>query len=101
MLKLKLDRKKIDFEYEFADGTKETFSYLDPTTAQLECIVGAEGVKQGMQAIKTVMHGCLKSGGEGAVDKLVEEQTSSGNIYDFKSMLDVELGKLKKSAKKG
>jgi len=50
-----------------------------------------------MEFAKETLVECLKSETEGAVEKLIAEQTRNGNIYEFRAALDEELGKLKKS----
>jgi len=96
--KLKLNRKKIVFEYEFADGTTEKLSYFEPTTDQIDRFVAEEEMTSRLMIAKETLQECLASEKEGVTSKVIDEQMHHGNIYDFKAALDEELGKLKKIA---
>ena len=94
--KYKLNRKSIEFEYEFADGTSATFEYLEPTTEQIEESFNADGLKAKVEHAKEVLIENLKSDDISHVDKLINEQTKYGNLYELKVSLDEELGNVKK-----
>ena len=96
MKKIKLNRKKINFEVEFPDGAKFEYEYFEPTTKQIDKGVDIDGVKERLAYAKETLSECLRSKADGAVEKLIEYQNENGNIYDFKGQLDEELGKLSK-----
>jgi len=94
MLKMKKTRKKIEFEYEFEDGAKENFVYTQPNTAQIKEALSIEDddIKAQIDFTIKILKECIEGDD---VDKLIQEQEQS-NIFDFKEILDVELGKQKK-----
>ena len=95
MKKFKAKRLSFNFEYEFLDGTVETVEYLEPNTKQIDKSLSLEDdVQERLSFTKEVLKECLKADDE-IVSKIIKEQTSASNIYDFKSQLDSELGKLK------
>jgi len=98
MKTFKAVRKHIEFTYEFMDGTSAKVKYLEPTTQQIDESIDIEDAKERLSFLKNTLTQCLRSDTDGAVDKIVAEQTTDGNIYEFKSVLDEELGKLKKNA---
>lgn len=94
-LALKAKRRKLEFGYEFEDGTAATFEYLAPTTAQIDRLVTPQSQAEALKAGKDVLIECLV-GDSDDVQKLIHEQMESANIYEFRETLDIELGKLKK-----
>lgn len=93
-LKLKKHRASIKFEYEFEDGTVEELEYFGTTSNQIERAVSIKEDDVKGQLDFTVS--LLKENIKGVnVEKLIEEQRDT-NIFDFKEILDIELGKLKK-----
>ena len=98
MKKFKASRKGFKFEYEFADGTVEKVEYLEPTTKQIDDGVALDDdVSERLTFTKEVLRACLKADDD-VVSRIIDEQINNANIYEFKTQLDEELGKLKKSA---
>jgi len=98
MKKIKLQRKSAKFEIEFPDGAKYEYEYFEPTTKQIDKGLDIDDTKGRLSYAKETLKESLKSKTDGAVDKLIEYQLDNGNIYEFKSELDEELGKLHKKA---
>lgn len=98
MKKIKLNRKKIKFEYELIAGTTVKLEYMEPTTEQIDASFEADDTKEKLEYTKNVLSQCLASETAGDVEKVISEQTLHGNLYTFKMELDIELGKLKKPA---
>ena len=94
MKKFKKHRDSIEFEYEFEDGEVGIFTYFATTTNQMEKVFQVKDDDSKGQLDFTVQ--LLRENIRGErVDDLIAE-TKEGNIFDFKSALDEELGKLKK-----
>lgn len=94
-LQLKAKRRRFEFGYEFEDGTVATFEYLAPTTSQIDRLITPQSQTEALKAGRDVLVECLV-GDADEVEKLIQEQTESTNIYEFRETLDIELGKLKK-----
>lgn len=96
-MKLKATRIKIEFDYEFLDGEKATFEYLSPTSKMIDkaLTIKADDVTAQLDYTKATLKECLR-GDEEAIDKMIDEQENESNIYEFKGLLDEELGKQKK-----
>lgn len=96
-MRLKVNRKKITFEYEFKNGEVVKIEYLEPTTQMIDSSTEIEpgDTKAQLSHVKEILKDCLK-GDEGKIEALIDEQTSEANIYEFKAVLDEELGKLRK-----
>ena len=93
-MRFKKHRAKVEFEYEFEDGSVETFTYLSTTTNQIEKSFGIkdDDVKGQFEFSMNILKENIV--GNRADDLIVE--IKEGNIFDFKSALDDELGKQKK-----
>ena len=94
MKKFKLNRKSVVFEYEFENGETVELKYMEPTTEQIDGSF-KDNVEEKLSYTKEVLRECL-SGDEKDIKRVIKEQIKYGNIYEFKSQLDEELGKLKK-----
>lgn len=93
MKKFKNQRKNFKFEYEFEDGKEAVFTYYESTTKHIDKSLKLEGVVEQLNFTKETLKECLKSEEDGAVEKLIKEQTENGNIYNFSKTLSEELGK--------
>ena len=74
-------RKSIEFEYEFKDGTKESFEYKEASSKEAVSLIKAmESGKNALSMELTVeiFRGNLSGGN---VDKLVDEAYNEGNIF--------------------
>ena len=93
-MKLKQNRNSVKFEYEFLDGSVENVIYKAPTTKHLRSALKISNQDINAQldfTIKTLQE-CLE--GE-RIEEIIAEQEEA-NIFDFKELLDAELGKQKK-----
>lgn len=93
-MKLKQNRNSVKFDYEFLDGSVEKVIYKAPTTKQLRVALQISDSDINAQldfTIKTLQE-CLECE---RVEEIIAEQEEA-NIFDFKELLDIELGKQKK-----
>lgn len=94
MLKLKKDRRFIDFEYEFEDGETKNYKYFEITTKQMKDAFNISDDDRKAQIDYTI--DVLTHSIEGEdVEKMIKEQEES-NIFDFRDTLEGALGKQKK-----
>jgi hypothetical protein len=93
--------KTIDFDYEFANGSRATFTYRSPNTSEL--IAAAErgdiGTAEALNIVKTQFEERLTSRSESAVKELIAEGMESGNLFDLMRELELLLEE-SKAAKK-
>ena len=94
MKKFKKHRDSVEFEYEFEDGTIGIFTYFATTTNQMEKVFEVKDDDSKGQLDFTVQLLRENIRGETVGDLITE--TKEGNIFDFKSALDEEVGKHKK-----
>lgn len=92
--KFKKHRDSMEFEYEFEDGAIGIFTYFATTTNQMEKVFEFKDDDSKGQLNFTIQ--LLKENirGERVEDLIIE--IKEGNIFDFKSALDEEVGKHKK-----
>ncbi len=101
-MKLKANRKKIQFEYEFIDGATAQFEYLEPTTKMIDKASNIDigDIKRQQEVIRESLNESIKVvKDDDEIDykeKLFEELEEHSNIYEFKASLDESLGKLRK-----
>jgi len=93
-MKLKQNRNSIKFDYEFLDGSIEKVVYKAPTTKQLRTAlqISEKDINAQLDFTVNTLKECLESE---RVNEIIAEQEEA-NIFDFKELLDLELGKQKK-----
>lgn len=93
-LNAKNTRLSITFEYEFEDGSQTKLTYFAPTTRMIDKSLEIDEMdyKEQLKDAKNILINCLD--GERKED-FISELEVSGNIYQAKKQLDVELGKLR------
>lgn len=100
-IKIKVVRRSLKFEYEFEDETVVEVAYLAPTTKQINGSLSikvndGKGALESFEYTKKILLECLIAD-DGIAEKIIDEQSSNANIYEFRATLDEELGKLKKN----
>lgn len=95
-MRISAKRDSIPFEYEFLDGTTEKFFYLEPTTAMITESVSlpAQDLKEGFERAIASFQNCI-GGDKDAIEKMVDELNTHGNIFEVRAELDKALGKHK------
>lgn len=92
-------RNSLQFEFGFSDGSMGMFTYLAPTTKMIDAgIALAESKPSASEALGrrvAVLRECLQGND---VDRLINDLTENGNIYEFAAELEAALAEA--SAKK-
>lgn len=94
-MKLSAKRREIEFEWEFADGETAKFTYVAPSSKQIDDGATLTEVHDLLAYSKKVLSENI-SGDKKLIKKMFKELDENGNIYEFKEELDIALGKLKK-----
>lgn len=94
-LKIKAQREKIEFEYEFGDGTKITFNYVEANTSQIEASMELpEEPKAFYEHAKKILKENIL-GDEALKEKLFADQQENGSMFELKRLLDAEIAQVK------
>ncbi len=94
-LKLKAQRKQVDFTYEFPNGDEVDFTFIAMNTKQLDIVMDSEGGKEILKAQKKMIHKNI-TGDKKEIARMIEDLNENGNLYDFIGQLQEAAGKQKK-----
>ena len=96
-MKLKASRPSVEFDWDFLDGSKTTFTFKGLNTKQVEKIGSISGgsASEVMVLKKSLLKDNL-SGDKKEIQKMLKELEEDGNVFELLDTLSEAVGKQKK-----